>query len=166
MTFRMRHILTAVIGLICLSLHAESVKPVFLQMPDTLLPYFDRTQRMTLLLNAENQDTSYVVNLFGGQSRINEKRENYLSLQVAEGITYELLVKQDTICLVQTTCIPVCISVVSLYSAVGWTFLRTVPPSFDAEYVSASLSTGTLVFTDQTPLLLDEEEKKHYRQED
>ena len=68
----------------------------------------------------------------------------------------------DTLFLIQTVCAPICVSVVSAYT-MNWRFLKMIEPPFVADLYSAHVAGDSLVFVDQTPLLLDEEERKHYQ---
>lgn len=170
----MKHAMRAVFVLLtCVVLPVHALSPVeaFFSMPDELCPYFNRAQKMVLCNQLEaarkenRSDSLYAVpNLFGTESVPLELTDSLLRIQITDGVEYSWWVCADGIVFVQTVCAPVCSSVVGLYDA-GWTWLHDLKPDMEALFVSAHVENGKLVYTDETPLLLDEEEKKHYKEQ-
>lgn len=140
---------------------ARSIYETFVSMPDSLCPFLTPQQRLTLVKYAEAQANDSVENLFGGYSSIRVSQENYLTCSVAEGVNYTLLLQADTIVFVQTVCAPLCASQVARYVA-NWIFIDHIRPASQVLFPLAEVKDGRIYWSDQTPLLLDEEEKKHY----
>lgn len=149
------------------SLYAQlPVGQLFLSMPDSLCPYLDMKQRVVLLEYANQNLSDSVDNIYGGHSSVTAKTDNYLCIQVTDGISLELLTDSDSFCLIQTACAPICSSIVKRYFA-NWMFIGEVKPvglsqAERAVFIKAEVSDGNIVWHDETPLWLDEEEKKHY----
>ena len=159
----MRRILFAFVFCVTAAMAMAQASRVFMTLPDSLCPFFSPQQRITLLRLAQVGATDSVDNLFSGKSVITSLSDTRLTLSVADGVEYLLALKADTILLVNTVCAPVCSSVVRSYVA-NWLPLGTVPPPAGMAFPQADIAAdGTLVWTDRTPQLLDEEEKKHYR---
>lgn len=159
--------------LLCGSLAAQRVWDAFCFTPDTILPFLSIQQRAALIKMAAEQRYDSLENQFGGYSRLLEWREDekYLALQLTPTVKYEWWLKTanntesaDTLFFVQTVCVPVCVSVVQAYTPT-WQYLTTLQPPFKADMVSATAQSGTIVFTDETPNLLDEEERRGYHEE-
>ncbi len=137
-----------------------TVRDAFVSMPDTLCPFLDVQQRAYLLNVAPIGDT--IPNRFDGQTVLKERTERTVGLQVADGVEYTIFLQNDTITFIQTACAPVCASVVKQYDA-AWHYLQTITPSIQGIFVEAMLQDGTIVYKDNTPELLDEDEKKAYQ---
>lgn len=138
----------------------------FYTMPDTLCPYYNYAQKRMLCDQLTGTDSKeYAVqpvpNLFGTESVPLEMTDKVLRIQVTEGVEYDWMISPEGIVFVQTLCAPVCSSLVDLYDE-QWHFLHAVESGIDAPFVRAHIENGTIVYTDETPLLLDEEEQKHY----
>ena len=134
-------------------------------VPDTIFPYLN--QRKELERRVDLADTTWFGNDFGGRIRVKSVDSVHVSIQVADDVTFELLLqnryKGDTVYVIQTVCSPVCNSVVTAYDmSRGWNPLFMLQPPFKADFYSATVENGEIVFTDRTPLSLDEEEKKFY----
>ncbi len=144
--------------------HANAQLPIgqlLLSMPDSLCPYLDMKQRVVLLEYANQNMKDSVDNIYGGKSAILDKTDNYLSLAVADGFTIELLSDSASYYLIQTACAPICSSIVKQYVA-NWIFVEEVKPEKPTVFQKATVEDGKIVWIDETPLLLDDEEKKYY----
>lgn len=137
------------------------VAQMFLSMPDTLCPYLDMRQRVMLLEYANHNATDSVENIFGGKSIVLSKTDNCLELQVADGFTMTLLADSASFLLIQTACAPLCSSIVKRYVA-NWIYVEELKPEKQCMLPRAEVIDGRISWSDQTLLLLDEEEKKYY----
>ncbi|MBR1809166.1 MAG: DUF3256 family protein [Paludibacteraceae bacterium] len=133
----------------------------FLSIPDTLCPYLDMKQRVMLLEYANHNTTDSVENIFGGKSIVLSKADNCLELQVADGFTMTILADSASFLLIQTACAPLCSSIVKRYVA-NWIYVEELKPDKQCMLPKAEVIDGRLSWSDQTPLLLDDEEKKYY----
>ncbi len=148
--------------LLALSAFAQTnVRDAFIVMPDTLCPFFDTQQRAYMVNRALVGDT--IANRLNGKSVITEQTDSTLRIHIAEGVEYTLRMHTDTITFIQTVCAPVCASIVKQYKA-DWTYLHTVPAPIQGIFVEATLQGGSIVYHDNTPELLDDNEKKEYKQ--
>ncbi len=137
-----------------------NVHEAFIAMPDTLCPFLDVQQRAFLANVASVSDT--IPNRLNGKSAVIERTEQALRVHIADGVEYSLLVQNDTINFIQTVCAPVCASIVKQYTS-DWQYLQTVAPTIQGVFVEAKLQDGTIIYQDNTPELLDEDEKKDYK---
>lgn len=68
---------------------------------------------------------------------------------------------KDTILVIETACAPICSSIVNVYSN-NWQYIgRLMPPIANCVFPEAYVENKRLRWRDNTPLMLDEEEKKH-----
>ncbi len=163
---KLRIILFLGFGLLALGSSAQiNVRDAFLTMPDTLCPFLDKVQRYYLLTAAAEGTLDTVQNRFNGESSIIELQPNVLRVHIAEGVEYDLLIQTDTITLIQTVCAPICASVVKQYDSL-WQYLRTIHPSITGMLIEAELRGEDIVYKDNTPDLLDEDEKQEYKQKE
>ncbi len=146
----------------CMMCAQLPVGQLFLSMPDSLCPMLDMRQRVVLLEYVNQQLQDSVVNIYGGQSRVLAKTDNYICLEAAEGVTMEILADTSSFILIQTACAPVCSSIVKRYIA-NWLFMEELRPDHETDFMKAVVVDGRIVWSDETPLLLDDEEKKHYQ---
>lgn len=159
------------IALFGLTVTAWALSPVeaFYTMPQELCPYFNYTQKKALVEQAvrfeETQDSAFLAtaipNLMGESSHSLGLSDGCLRLQIADGVEYDWLVQADTIYFVQTLCAPVCASVVTKYNS-EWGLLQKVECPLPALFVEAKVKGGELIYQDNTPEILDEEERKTY----
>lgn len=148
-----------------LTLKAQlTVSEAFVTMPADLFPYLNTKQRLYLLEYAKAGSTDSIINLFDEPTSVPAYQPDMLGIKVAEGVEYDLLLKGDTIIFIQTVCAPICSSIVKVYDK-KWNYLYTLRPTIDAMFVKATIENSEVVFTDETPLLLDDEERKHYLSE-
>ncbi len=149
---------------VCLSLNMIAqirVQDALLTMPDTLCPYLTVAQRGYLLQLSKTNERDTVINNFGGKSTLVDITNNTLQLHIAEGITYTLLTANDTITFIQTACAPICSSIVQQYTS-DWKYIQTITPSIKGVFVEAIVEDGVIRYADNTPDLLDEDEKREY----
>lgn len=160
----MKRLLTAIlVGLISLTASAQiAINQVFLTLPDTICPYLGVNEKK-FLIEYSNQNLQVEVdNLFGGKSSIISKSDNHLVLQATEGVVIEILLDKDGFYCITTACAPICSSVVNRYIG-NWMFIERVQPPKEALFMKASVEAGVIVWTDETPNMLDDEEKKFYQ---
>lgn len=138
---------------------------LFLSMPDSLCPYLDMKQRVVMLEYANQGVTDSVENLFGGKSVVTYKSDECLQVQVAEGFGLTLFVDSTSFVLIQTACAPLCSSIVKRYVA-NWIFVEEIKPQKQTMLQKAEILDGRISWSDQTLLLLDDEEKKFYHSAD
>lgn len=146
------------------------IEEAFYTMPDSLCPYFSYSQKQTLighlqlaLISRKPVELKTVTNRFGTESTALELTYNMLRLQVTEGVECVWWVGKDEIVFIQTLCAPVCASVATLYDK-EWNYMKRLLPDETGIFMKAEVKDDTLVWTDETPLILDDEEKKHYKQ--
>ncbi len=137
-----------------------SLHDAFISMPDTLCPFLEIQQRSFLANVSSLSDT--IPNRLNGETAVIERTEQMLRVFITEGVEYDLLLQNDTIIFIQTVCAPICSSVVKQYDS-NWNYLNTVVPTIQGTFVEAKWQNGTIVYQDNTPELLDEEEKKEYK---
>ncbi len=154
-------LILAISAMSVLSFGQLPVRQLFVSMPDSLCPYMDMKQRVLMLEYANQKMTDSVENIYGGKSVVTNLDENYISVSISEGFTIELLTDSEGYYLIQTACAPICSSIVKRYTG-NWVFLQQTVPEKVAAFMKAEVREGKIVWADQTPLLLDEEEKKHY----
>ncbi len=78
----------------------------------------------------------------------------------------DTLMSADTAIVITTACAPICSSVARVYAInkvsedAVWTFIRTIPaPDEHAVFQEAYFDNGHLLWRDNTPDMLDDEEK-------
>ncbi len=149
------------ISVSCIAQAQIRVQEAFLTMPDTLCPFLEKQQRYYLLTSAQEEKYDTVVNQFNGKSTLIQQTANTLRIHIADGIEYDLLTQHDTITFIQTACAPICSSIVKQYTA-DWQYIRTITLPLPGTFVEAQLQDGKIIYHDNTPALLDENEKKEY----
>lgn len=86
--------------------NAQSMKNLFLNMPDSLVSYLDKNKRQEMVDYAEIHHTTGVANLLGGNSVIDSLSNDYLKASLTASTDLEMLVfpvKDDSIiCVVKT----------------------------------------------------------------
>ncbi len=144
-----------------------NVQDAFLSMPIQLFPYLNSAERFTALAAVDESNSGVQDVRFDNKTVHVEVEDETLRIQVTEGVGYTIKTNNDTILLIQTLCSPICSSVVQQYTS-SWQLIDNVsiPPtaqiSENALFVQADIVNGQIVYTDNTPLFLDEEEKKEY----
>lgn len=134
-----------------------------LTMPDSICPYFDMNARIKMVEYYNQSIPDSLENSYGGKSFVSIKTDSYIRLEVAEGFSLEILKDSISFILIQTACAPVCSSIVRQYEG-NWMYMREIKPEQDGIFMLAKVIDGNIVWEDQTPLLLDDEEKRHYLQ--
>lgn len=76
--------------------------------------------------------------------------------------TRDTLITGDSIIVIHTVCAPVCSSCARVYNK-EWQLIRTLTPPFQSPFPEAYIEDGKLLWRDNYPQLLDEEERKLYR---
>ena len=82
---------------------AQSLREVWIEMPDSILPYLNKSQRMELVDYVEAKSKPVVLNAFGDTVRIELMTNNYLLVKASEVKTLEIkLLDDNTLALNQT----------------------------------------------------------------
>ena len=99
---------------LCVS--AQSLREVWIEMPDSILPYLSKSQRTELADYVEMKAEPVVLNVFGDSVRIERMTNNYLLVKASEVTLLEIkLLHNDTLALVQTWKAPAAESKLSLF---------------------------------------------------
>ena len=100
---------------LCVS--AQSLREVWIEMPDSILPYLSKSQRTELADYVEMKAEPVVLNVFGDSVRIERMTNNYLLVKASEVTLLEIkLLDNNTLALVQTWKAPVAESKLSLFN--------------------------------------------------
>jgi len=95
----MKKLITCIIA--CMSLTAQAadtltIRQVFKEMPDTIIPYLSHNNRLDLLDFMDSQMKAEVTNAFGGRSVMTTLTNDSLTLQLNEICKVELLLLTTT----------------------------------------------------------------------
>ena len=114
----MKKILIIICFLTCwLGVSAQSLREVWIEMPDSILPYLSKSQRTELADYVEMKAEPAVLSTFGDSVRIERMTNNYLSLKANEVTRLEIkLLDNNTLALVQTWMAPAAESKLSLFN--------------------------------------------------
>ena len=100
---------------LCVS--AQSLREVWVEMPDSILPYLSKSQRTELADYVEMKAEPAVLNTFGDSVRIECMTNNYLLVKANELTRLEIkLLDNNTIALVQTWMAPAAESKLSFFN--------------------------------------------------
>ena len=100
---------------LCVS--AQSLREVWIEMPDSILPYLSKSQRTELADYVEMKAEPAVLSTFGDSVRIERMTNNYLLLKANEATRLEIkLLDNNTLALVQTWMAPAAESKLSLFN--------------------------------------------------
>jgi hypothetical protein len=100
-----------------LSVSAQSLREVWVEMPDSILPYLSKSQRTELADYVDMKADPAVLNSFGDSVRIERMTNNYLLVKANEVTRLEIkLLDNNTMALVQTWMAPVAESKLSLFN--------------------------------------------------
>lgn len=96
-----------------------------------------------------------------GNPVIIEQDDQHTRIKMADSCYYDVYtpLSADTIVLIQTVCAPICSSCVHVYSK-EWELIHSIEPACGGIFPEAEYHDGHVVWHDNTPLYLDEEEKK------
>ena len=114
----MKKILIIICFLTCwLGVSAQSLREVWIEMPDSILPYLSKSQRTELADYVEMKAESAVLSTFGDSVRIERMTNNYLLLKANEATRLEIkLLDNNTLALVQTWMAPAAESRLRLFN--------------------------------------------------
>lgn len=114
----MKKILIIICLLTCwLGASAQSLREVWIEMPDSILPYLSKSQRTELADYVEMKAEPAVLSTFGDSVRIERMTNNYLLLKANEATRLEIkLLDNNTLALVQTWMAPAAESKLSLFN--------------------------------------------------
>ena len=100
---------------LCVS--AQSLREVWIEMPDSVLPYLSKSQRTELVDYVDMKADPAVLNAFGDSVRIERMTNNYLLVKASKVTRLEIkLLDNNTLALVQTWKAPVAESKLSLFN--------------------------------------------------
>jgi len=100
-----------------LGVSAQSLREVWIEMPDSILPYLSKSQRTELADYVEMKAEPAVLSTFGDSVRIERMTNNYLLLKANEATRLEIkLLDNNTLALVQTWMAPAAESKLSLFN--------------------------------------------------
>ena len=116
--FDMKKILIIICSLTCwLGVSAQSLREVWIEMPDSILPYLSKSQRTELADYVEMKAEPAVLSTFGDSVRIERMTNNYLLLKANEATRLEIkLLDNNTLALVQTWMAPAAESKLSFFN--------------------------------------------------
>ena len=114
----MKKILIIICFLTCwVGVSAQSLREVWIEMPDSILPYLSKSQRTELADYVEMKAEPAVLSTFGDSVRIERMTNNYLLLKANEATRLEIkLLDNNTLALVQTWMAPAAESKLSLFN--------------------------------------------------
>ena len=114
----MKKILIIICFLTCwLGVSAQSLREVWIEMPDSILPYLSKSQRTELADYIEMKAEPAVLSTFGDSVRIERMTNNYLLLKANEATRLEIkLLDNNTLALVQTWMAPAAESKLRLFN--------------------------------------------------
>lgn len=114
----MKKILIIICFLTCwLGVSAQSLREVWIEMPDSILPYLSKSQRTELADYVEMKAEPAVLSTFGDSVRIERMTNNYLLLKANEATRLEIkLLDNNMLALVQTWMAPAAESKLSLFN--------------------------------------------------
>ena len=96
---------------------AQSLREVWIEMPDSVLPYLSKSQRIELADYVDMKADPAVLNAFGDSVRIERMTNNYLLVKASKVTRLEIkLLDNNTLALVQTWKAPVAESKLSLFN--------------------------------------------------
>ncbi len=100
---------------LCVS--AQSLREVWIEMPDSVLPYLSKSQRTELVDYVDMKADPAVLNAFGDSVRIERMTNNYLLVKTSKVTRLEIkLLDNNNLALVQTWMAPVAESKLSLFN--------------------------------------------------
>ena len=100
-----------------LRVSAQSLREVWIEMPDSILPYLSKSQRTELVDYVDMKADPAVLNAFGDSVRIERMTNNYLLVKASKVTRLEIkLLDNNTLALVQTWMAPVAESKLSLFN--------------------------------------------------
>lgn len=100
---------------LCVS--AQSLREVWIEMPDSVLPYLSKSQRIELADYVDMKADPAVLNAFGDSVRIERMTNNYLLVKASKVTRLEIkLLDNNNLALVQTWKAPVAESKLSLFN--------------------------------------------------
>ena len=103
------------------AINAQTIAPLFADMPDSLSPQLDAAWRKDLIELYQNGKEASLKNKLNGTSRIKQMTDDYLLAEISDRSTIQLKLlplinDSKIICMVSTICAPICDSKVSFFS--------------------------------------------------
>lgn len=125
-------------------LFAQSIKDIWISMPDSIVPYLTTDLKKELVNNAKLSTKAQVINLLSDTTRVDTASDKYMKVVLSKRSTLELIeLDKNTIALLMTFHGPLIDSKLSLYNK-DWTLIKnkvrlsvtTIKPSSmsDEEY--------------------------------
>nr|WP_279170104.1 DUF3256 family protein [Prevotella denticola] len=101
----------------CLGVSAQSLRAVWIEMPDSIIPYLSRSQRTELADYVDMKAEPAVRDAFGDTVRIERMTDSYLSVRLSGSSRLEIrLLDKSTLALVRTWEAPAAESSLHLFS--------------------------------------------------
>ena len=96
-----------------------------------------------------------------GKAEILEETEGHMRIRMADSCYYDVHTspEADSIIVIQTVCAPICSSCVRVYNK-EWELRNTPRPTCGGIFPEAEFRDGQIIWHDNTPEYLDDEEKK------
>ena len=157
-------IVLCILCFLCEITHAQSLKDLFLKMPQEVCPVLSEYNRLEIVDNQKNGKTMQTRNLFRTFSKMEELTDDYAHLVISKNSEKEMkmLTKNDGTRIIMVISTVVCDSVpdssVSFYNT-SWQQLPTedyisLPPTDYFRQINASADDNTLTLTFRNPLRL------------
>ncbi len=116
-------ILCILITISC-QLSAQSIKDIWISMPDSIVPYLTIDLKKELVNNAKLSIKAQVINLLGDTTKVDTASDKYMKVVLSKRSTLELIeLDKNTIALLMTFHGPLKDSNLSLYSK-DWTLIK------------------------------------------
>lgn len=153
------NIVLFIIGIFSLvSLRAQEVKTLFVNMPDSLSPLLTKVNREDCIDFLESKMKAEVENRFGKKSEMTALSKDYIRMQMSPQTTWQmkLLALNDTtnlVCVVATACAPACDSNISFYTT-AW---ESIPVS---QFITFPIMDDFLVAPDSIEIYAYDEARR------
>lgn len=90
MKMALRILFLLVLGINCTTAYSQNIDSLFASVPRSVLPLLDHTAKLDLLDLYNNKLTARAENVYGGQTTLIKKTQDYLRLQLTESSTWEM----------------------------------------------------------------------------
>lgn len=161
----MRKIFISLFMFVCFGVSAQEVtmRDVFKQMPDSLIPYLSSNNRLDFIDFIDSKMDAEVANSLGGKSRMQKLTDKYVSLALNEAASLEMMLlpvsepvdsTSQIICMIRTYGKDIRESTVDFYS-MKWRLLKTsdyLTPATDMFVATLNEETSTMTLTPEVKL--------------
>lgn len=133
-----RFLLIILLTVSCLCTSAQQVAEVWISMPDSVCPFINEQQRLSLIQYAKAGLTDTIVNQFDGKTYLDsvDLQNNYISAQITANMRMELTTERIIVLQVEdeavvdecirirtTVCAPICSTFTTWYDFV-WNIIK------------------------------------------